>query len=275
MNLKIALVISFTLLVISFFYIRFFKIRIRDKAKQNQNTMKAFNQLVFDLFGAIRDIKILNKEQETFQDFFNKTSKFENNIFYFNIIEKFPKVFIEFLAILSFVAIFIFISFNNSNSNEILTFLSLTVVAVVRSIPAFTGINSSLHVMRVFEPSIKILHNELIKISKNSDVAITIKNSNSDYKPVSPKVFIRLNKINFNFEDNKNNLLNNIDMTIAEGQRVAIIGKTGSGKSTLMQVMLGLLRPTKGEVLYKNDNIFLNLKEWYKNISYVSQNTFY
>ena len=128
--------------------------------------------------------------------------------------------------------------------------------------------------MRVFEPSIKILHNELIKISKNSDVAITIKNSNSDYKPVSPKVFIRLNKINFNFEDNKNNLLNNIDMTIAEGQRVAIIGKTGSGKSTLMQVMLGLLRPTKGEVLYKNDNIFLNLKEWYKNISYVSQNTF-
>ena len=45
--------------------------------------MKAFNQLVFDLFGAIRDIKILNKEQETFQDFFNKTSKFENNIFYF------------------------------------------------------------------------------------------------------------------------------------------------------------------------------------------------
>ena len=184
-------------------------------------------------------------------------------------------MFIEFLAILSFVAIFIFISFNNSNSNEILTFLSLTVVAVVRSIPAFTGINSSLHVMRVFEPSIKILHNELIKISKNSDVAITIKNSNSDYKPVSPKVFIMLNKINFNFEDNKNNLLNNIDMTIAEGQRVAIIGKTGSGKSTLMQVMLGLLRPTKGEVLYKNDNIFLNLKEWYKNISYVSQNTFY
>ena len=91
MNLKIALVISFTLLVISFFYIRFFKIRIRDKAKQNQNTMKAFNQLVFDLFGAIRDIKILNKEQETFQDFSNKTSKFENNIFYFNIIEKFPK----------------------------------------------------------------------------------------------------------------------------------------------------------------------------------------
>ena len=67
---------------------------------------------------------------------------------------------------------------------------------------------------------------------------------------MSPKVFIRLNKINFNFEDNKNNLLNNIDMTIAEGQRVAIIGKTGSGKSTLMQVMLGLLRPTKGEVLF-------------------------
>ena len=76
---------------------------------------------------------------------------------------------------------------------------------------------------------------------------------------MSPKVFIRLNKINFNFEDNKNNLLNNIDMTIAEGQRVAIIGKTGSGKH-INASNAGALRPTKGEVLYKNDNIFLNLK---------------
>ena len=96
--------------------------------------MKAFNQLVFDLFGAIRDIKILNKEQETFQDFSTKLQSLKNNIFILIFIGKFPKVFIEFLAILSFVAIFIFISFNNSNSNEILTFLSLTVVAVVRSI---------------------------------------------------------------------------------------------------------------------------------------------
>ena len=63
-------------------------------------------------------------------------------------------------------------------------------------------------------------------------------------------------------------------MQIPEGQTVGITGETGSGKSTLMQILIGLLQPDQGNIYYKNKNIGLDLKKWQEEISYVSQSTF-
>ena len=63
-------------------------------------------------------------------------------------------------------------------------------------------------------------------------------------------------------------------MQISEGQTVGITGETGTGKSTLMQILIGLLQPNQGNIYYKNKNIGLDLKKWQEEISYVSQSTF-
>ena len=63
-------------------------------------------------------------------------------------------------------------------------------------------------------------------------------------------------------------------MHIREGETVGIVGETGSGKSTLMQILIGLLNPDSGNIFYKNKDIFNNIKNWHDKISYVSQSTF-
>ena len=70
-------------------------------------------------------------------------------------------------------------------------------------------------------------------------------------------------------------MLNNASLFVKKGQTVGIIGKTGSGKSTLMQILIGLLKPDSGNVFFEDKNISEDLKGWQQKISYVSQSTFF
>ena len=63
-------------------------------------------------------------------------------------------------------------------------------------------------------------------------------------------------------------------MTINEGEKVGLTGETGAGKSTLFHIMLGLIHPKSGDIIYKNKSIFQNLDEWRKEIGYISQNIY-
>ena len=65
-----------------------------------------------------------------------------------------------------------------------------------------------------------------------------------------------------------------INFTIEEGSKVAIIGKTGSGKSTLFNLMLGLLEPKHGNIFFKNKSIYEDLNSWRRQICYISQNIY-
>jgi ATP-binding cassette subfamily B protein len=69
-------------------------------------------------------------------------------------------------------------------------------------------------------------------------------------------------------------ILKNISATISEGSKIGITGKTGSGKSTLFHLMLGLFRPISGNIFYKDISIYGNLKLWRNQIGYVSQNIY-
>ena len=123
--------------------------------------------MVYELFGAIKDIKLLNKEKQTSEKFKDKMKQYENNLFFFIIIEA-AKNFLEITAILFIVILITVLSLSNESTPELLAFLSVILISIIRSIPAFTGINSALHYMRIFEPSVKILTSEIYKINNKT-----------------------------------------------------------------------------------------------------------
>ena len=86
---------------------------------------------------------------------------------------------------------------------------------------------------------------------------------------------IKIDKISFNYEENQAFILKNFDFEIKKGEKIVIKGETGSGKSTLVNIISGLFKPTKGKILV--DGILINsenLKNWQKNISIVPQTVF-
>lgn len=83
---------------------------------------------------------------------------------------------------------------------------------------------------------------------------------------------ITLKNITYKYPDSKKILINNLNLTIKKYEKLAIVGETGSGKSTIIKLIIGLLKDYQGQILISNENLSnLNLNDLYNNITYISQ----
>ena len=277
LNFKVTLIIFLTFLIVSFFYLRLLRPKIKKKAKENQALVANFNKVIFETFEAIRDIKVYQKEKVVSELFKEKINTFENNFFFFNVFDKFPRIILELVSIFSIlIASIVFFSYTN-NVFETLPILALVIISAIRLIPAFTGISTALFYLRVYDPNINTICDQL------NEINLTIQNNKKENNQFVTKQhtqgldvnknYLVVDQISFSYEKNKT-LLKNITLNIPKGSFVSIMGRSGSGKTTLQNIIMGLIKPNKGNIFYQNQNIFSIYNKWMSKISYVSQKVF-
>tara|TARA_B100000575_G_C23132420_1_gene657093 strand:- start:1319 stop:3043 length:1725 start_codon:yes stop_codon:yes gene_type:complete len=273
-NLPITLIIFLIFSFLGFLYINTIRPSYRKKAKANENYKINLIQTINETFGAIKDIKLHNKESEIISNYNKFRHNYEKNLFHFSIIQKIPRLLLETIAIF-IITISALIFFNSDHDLlAFLTILSLIVVAIIRFIPAFNSIISSIFYIRMFEPSVEIIFNEFKKIN-NFKKRQVYKIQTSHKKILEPeKSFITLKDISFSYDNEANTTLKNINIDIEKGTIVGVTGETGAGKSTLFHIILGLLEPKSGVVLFKNQNINLDIINWRNQIGYIAQNIY-
>jgi len=98
---------------------------------------------------------------------------------------------------------------------------------------------------------------------------------NGNYKLVNFEKSIKIEKLSFHYDKNLPNVLNNINLEINKGEKIVIKGRTGSGKTTLVNIISGLLNPSAGKLIVDNNEINSdNKRGWQKNIAIVPQTVF-
>ena len=85
---------------------------------------------------------------------------------------------------------------------------------------------------------------------------------------------IEFRNVSFAYNSKAKNIINNVNFKIFKGEKVAFIGKTGSGKSTAIDILIGLLEPTSGSVLVDNQPMSINLEQWRSSIAHVPQSIY-
>ena len=151
--------------------------------------------------------------------------------------------------------------------------LALFCILAMRFIPAFNGITTSMSYLKIFDASVNLITKEIEGI-KNEKENLQNNVKLNNIKNISKGNYIFLDNVSFSYNNDKKFILKNVNLNFPKGTKVVLTGKTGSGKSTLFNLMLGLLKPNKGDIFYQDQSIFYNLKQWREQVCSISQNIY-
>jgi len=271
-NLQVALV---GLLIFLFAYIVLYRV-VRKRLQQNGRAISTIlsqrYRLMNEGFGGIKDTLLLGRDQ----DFIDRFQKTGHSLAYSqgtNIaLSQSPRYFMELVAFGSTISLVLYLfKFHQGNLGEILPVLSVYALAGFKLLPAFQQVYTSvarikgnLSAFESIKEDLTESHNLKQNISENRlNGHITLEKN------------IHLKDIVFRYPTKSNPVLNQLNMEIKANTVVGIVGPSGSGKSTAIDIFLGLISPTKGQLLIDGKPITSeNRRAWQNTIGFVPQSIF-
>ena len=222
---------------------------------------------VIEAFGAFKLLKISNLEPILIRKFSKSAKSFARYQAIAQIISQIPRYVLEAIAFGGILLIILFYMKQVGNFSEILPVIALYAFAGYRLMPALQHIYSNFTYLRTVGPSLDKMYNDL-KDLKNFQ-------SLKYQKSISFTKKINLNNVHYNYPNTAKKVLTNINLEIPACTTIGIVGITGSGKTTLVDIILGLLHPQKGDLTVDNIEIDQNnFHGWQKLIGYVPQEIF-
>ncbi|GHV07099.1 ABC transporter ATP-binding protein [Spirochaetia bacterium] len=268
-NPLLALIVSAVLgfsYVIIFFMVR--KILARKGAERTvQNALK--HKYVNEIFGGIKDIKILGKEHVFLNFFSGPSQKSAQSDAASEVINDLPKHLIETIAIGGIIGVIVILIHSGATIESFLPVLTVYAFGAYRLLPllqrmfrAFASIKYNFSIVENLYRDFKTLPEGAALSSENTP--------RMDFHSA-----IKLENIIFSYPNTEKNIIKNQSLCIASNTSVALVGATGCGKTTMVDIILGLLEAQSGKLFIDNTEINdTNRKNWQKNLGYVPQSIY-
>ena len=266
-TLSIIIIVILTLFIFNLFT----KGTIKSFGEKKFNMNARYMQNLFEGMHAFKEILLFNKKNFFIKNNFKYRKRLLDYQLIFSIISYLPRALIEIISIISILILLNLLVKNQGTIQEIIPIVGVFSASAFRLFPSALKIFSALQSFNYVKPVIdnieKEIRNRLIETDYNEK-----KDLNENQEIVFENE-ININNINFQYLTGKI-LLTNVNLNIKKGTTVGIIGKSGAGKSTFLNIFTGLLKPTKGSILVDSIDITTAMKLWRKKIGYVSQDIF-
>lgn len=260
---------SFLIIITAIFYL-FIKNILKKKGKLiqifNASQIQAFNNPI----NSIRDTIIYNLSNYFKRIFNEKVSNFEKYNMFMNIMGYMPKILLEVFGVIGLVVIIYILSLTSQTNEIFLAKLILFAVCFVRFVPAFSIINSAMTKLIFRKVSLDLINNELIKFNNK----IVTNSEQKSKQKIEESINIIINNLSFKYPDSNSKIIENLNLKINSPSIIGIIGESGSGKTTFIDIFLGLLNNYDGSFKINNFELKDNFKLWQKRLSFVSQKIF-
>lgn len=264
-NLKVTTSIFALFLLFSVIYLKFFGRKMRQKSEIAFYERGHKSKIIHQILNAIIEVKIYNREKFIIKKFIDSIKKEFQSKMFLDVVNKIPKIFVE-IFIVSLVCFTIVVCVRlGFNIEAIISIIALYFFAALRSYPAFNALLQQKMALINGKVSIKKLASEFEKSRLESDTQ-KVKDSISSFDSS-----IEFQNVSFNYP-NRKKTLNNINLKISKNTSIGIKGETGSGKSTIIKLIMGLLQPNSGKILIDGKELNIIENDLKDKISYVPQN---
>lgn len=239
---------------------------LNSMSRKENEARREQNKLLYETFRGYSEVQINDAFPRIQQRFVNGLSNISDFRIRTSLLQSIPSYLLE-LSVVAIVAVMMLFGLDAKDPENVL-FLGIFAVSLLKLLPTVRSIIGSISALNVTEYTKEVISDittpTVFKVLHNDKV-----------KPMSFEREIKVDNVTFAFEDEETPVIKSMNFSIAKGRRFGIKGKTGAGKTTLFNILLGLYPPTSGAVLV--DGVALgvdNLPSWHKIIGYVPQEVF-
>ena len=269
---SITIAVGLMLAIFIFIFIKIYKRNLLKMGQKNRYYEAQVTKWVQQAFGGIKEVKVMNKEDFFYDKYDEAFQGRVHSEYIYHTMIAIPKPLIEavcMVALLGATAIKLMIGIG---AGYLVPTLSMFVIAAYRLLPSFNRITEYLGTIAYQKPAVSAIYDDLREI----DAFVPDKKVDKEavVKPLPFEKDIKIDNLSFNYPDSEKLVLEKISFDIKKNTSVAFIGQSGAGKTTLADIILGVLKPTGGHVIADDMDVEDHLNEWHRTIGYIPQNIY-
>lgn len=238
---------------------------------ENQKAGAKMNQWMLQAIQGIKELKIMRKEKFFEDNYMRDGSRYVKSAYNYHVMTIIPRFMIEGISMSAILVVVSVMIYRGTDLETIVPMLSGIAMAAIRLLPSVNRISQSMAAMSYGEPALDKMMENLKEVSSYVDDKGA---AEGEGKIEKLDVEVELADVTFRYPKGEHDILRDASMSIKKGMSVGIIGPSGAGKTTSVDIMLGLLRPDKGQVRVDGTDIRLDMDGWLSDIGYIPQQIF-
>lgn len=278
--LMLVMIDAFTAVIVAgfigsilYFILKGFREKITEQGKIQNEYSALYIKCINQSLGAIKETKVSCKEEfflNAFQKAYSEYGKANGKFLFLN---QLPRMLIETIIVCGLLLLIITKLLLGSQPTEIVPLLGVLALAAFRLMPSANRIVNLSNEIRFRIPLFNELYEDLLsiknKVEKETEICFQKPKSRMNFENV-----ISVEELSFAYPEIEKQVLSNINFSIPKGKFVGIVGPSGAGKTTFVDILLGLLPPSKGKISVDGKNIYNDIRTWQANLAYVPQSIY-
>lgn len=272
MTLMVAALLVAVLLVIK----KFVKPVLIKAGKDNQDYYSGLFRWIAESVDAVKEIKIANRENYFINEYAKCGAGYVGAVQKYTLLSSTPRLAIEWIFITSMVLYMLFTMLASSDITSIVPAIGVFALAATRLLPSANRINNYLTNIAYFQPFLNNVSENLQEEIHDANISYRVEDYDPGLKveklPVTKQ--IELKDLSYRYPNSEVYIFRDANVVFPVGKSIGIVGASGGGKTTLVDIMLGLLRQESGVVLADGVDVRENYPGWLKNIGYIPQSIY-
>ena len=244
--------------------------------RENQDYYSGLYKWIEESVTGIKEIKIAGRENYFINGYADCGAGYVNAVQKYNLYNSTPRLLIETVAIAGMIGYMLFLMQTGVSIRQVAPSLSVLALAAARLLPSANRINTYTTSIAYFEPFFMNVSDHLQAEIHDEDMTydehVYRRRETVEKLPLHRE--ISLESISYKYPNTDVYILKEANLKIPVGKSVGIVGTSGAGKTTIVDVLLGLLAPAEGRILADGVEVRAHYKEWLKNIGYIPQTIF-
>ncbi|MBF1030408.1 MAG: ABC transporter ATP-binding protein [Lachnospiraceae bacterium] len=272
-NWQMTLLLMLVLALLTLWNARVLKKKLNAIGKRNQDIQSRIAKWRIQSIYGLKDVKVLNRQDFFIRNYYESGKVGAELATKYAVLNNLPHLVIETIFMATILGFMMALLTSGQNLSAFLPQLMAFGGAAIRVMPSANRINTYMTEIAYEQPSLDFVYENL------TDAMKTNKKMAAERAKVAGGALhlekeIRLEGITFRYPDGDRNIFTDASMVIPKGKSVGIKGASGAGKSTIVDILLGLLHVQKGEITCDGANIFSNYESWLSQIGYIPQSIY-